>query len=46
MFSQLLTLYVTPVFYVVLERMVAFFKRRRVASESATTPASSQAPQD
>jgi len=28
-FSQFLTLYVTPVFYVALERMVEFFRRRR-----------------
>ena len=26
-FSQFLTLYVTPVFYVTLERMVAYFRR-------------------
>lgn len=31
-FSQFLTLYVTPVFYVALERMVDFFKRRKQAS--------------
>jgi hydrophobic/amphiphilic exporter-1 (mainly G- bacteria), HAE1 family len=28
-FSQMLTLYVTPVFYVTLERMVAYFRRQR-----------------
>jgi HAE1 family hydrophobic/amphiphilic exporter-1 len=30
-FSQLLTLYVTPVFYVTLERMVGYFRRYRAA---------------
>lgn len=28
-FSQFLTLYVTPVFYVVMERLVAYFRRRQ-----------------
>jgi hypothetical protein len=28
-FSQFLTLYVTPVFYVTLERMVAYFRGQR-----------------
>jgi HAE1 family hydrophobic/amphiphilic exporter-1 len=37
-FSQFLTLYVTPAFYVALERMVGFFKRsRRSATASQTT---------
>jgi HAE1 family hydrophobic/amphiphilic exporter-1 len=44
-FSQLLTLYVTPVFYVVLERMVGFCKRIRVG-KPASGAASSQARQD
>ena len=29
MFSQFLTLYVTPVFYVALERTVNFFRRQK-----------------
>ena len=29
-FSQLLTLYVTPVFYVSMERIIEFFRRHRV----------------
>ena len=29
LFSQFLTLYVTPTFYVSMERMIAFFRRRR-----------------
>ena len=41
-FSQLLTLYVTPVFYVVLERVVGFFRRRRAASKPASGVVSSQ----
>ena len=41
-FSQLLTLYVTPVFYVVLERVVDFFRRRRAASKPASAVVSSQ----
>jgi len=31
-FSQFLTLYVTPVFYVSMERMVAFFRRQRAVA--------------
>ena len=44
-FSQFLTLYVTPVFYVALERMVDFFRRRRLP-KTAGAAASSQAQQD
>jgi HAE1 family hydrophobic/amphiphilic exporter-1 len=40
-FSQFLTLYVTPVFYVVLERIVGFFKRRKLARTTAPAAASS-----
>jgi len=36
-FSQFLTLYVTPVFYVALERMVAFFKRNKTQASVADT---------
>jgi HAE1 family hydrophobic/amphiphilic exporter-1 len=34
-FSQLLTLYVTPVFYVTLERMVGFFRGHRAAEAAS-----------
>jgi HAE1 family hydrophobic/amphiphilic exporter-1 len=36
-FSQLLTLYVTPVFYVALERAVGFVKRKRGAAARTTS---------
>ena len=45
-FSQLLTLYVTPVFYVVLERTVDFFKRGLVTRKPAGAAASSDPPRD
>ena len=35
-FSQFLTLYVTPVFYVAMESFTQFFRKRKVASETAT----------
>jgi HAE1 family hydrophobic/amphiphilic exporter-1 len=34
-FSQMLTLYVTPTFYVSMERLVGFFKRRKTAAAAA-----------
>jgi len=41
-FSQFLTLYVTPVFYVALERMVGYFRKQAVpaATEAASTTSS------
>src|SRR5690606_26410048 len=40
-FSQFLTLYVTPVFYVALERVVAFFKRGKPAPVADASGSSS-----
>jgi HAE1 family hydrophobic/amphiphilic exporter-1 len=34
-FSQVLTLYVTPTFYVMMERMAAFFSKRKAVSKPA-----------
>lgn len=36
-FSQFLTLYVTPVFYVALERIVGFFKRKQGVAARTTS---------
>jgi HAE1 family hydrophobic/amphiphilic exporter-1 len=35
LFSQVLTLYVTPTFYVSLERVAALFRRRKTAPETS-----------
>jgi HAE1 family hydrophobic/amphiphilic exporter-1 len=41
--SQTLTLYVTPVFYVYMEQMQDWFKRRRTVKEPILTSASAAA---
>jgi HAE1 family hydrophobic/amphiphilic exporter-1 len=43
-FSQFLTLYVTPVFYVSLERAIQFFRRKRSASDAGSEAAPSDTP--
>ena len=37
-FSQFLTLYVTPVFYVSLERFTEYFRKRKAAPAAVQTP--------
>ena len=43
-FSQLITLYVTPVFYVALERAIQFFRPKRPASDAGSEAAPSDTP--
>jgi HAE1 family hydrophobic/amphiphilic exporter-1 len=43
-FSQFLTLYVTPVFYVALERAIQFFRRKRPVSDAGSEGAPSDTP--
>jgi HAE1 family hydrophobic/amphiphilic exporter-1 len=39
LFSQMITLYVTPVFYVYMDKLDAFLKRKRRAEHVEATPA-------
>jgi HAE1 family hydrophobic/amphiphilic exporter-1 len=43
-FSQFLTLYVTPAFYVALERTVQFFRTRMTAAKAAASPSDTSGP--